>query len=475
MMTFEEGKKPPTAIDIEEALLGSMLQDPSATEEVLGQYPNPEIFYKPAHQKVFSVIKELHSERQLADILTVTTRCTDKGLIEEVGGPFAIADLTNKAIGGTRAMNYAAIVHEKWYRREIGNICQEIGAAVYGQGDGEYTETGDLEQELLTRVEALSSGMNTKEMLRVGDMLAAAVDNIDDIRNNDEGITGVTSGIPNIDKVSGGWQKTDLIIIAARPGQGKTSLVLTAARNAAVAKIPTAIFSLEMGKEQLVKKLIAAEAEVNTMRLTRGLIDDKDFLRITTSLDNLKSAPLFIDDTPAINILQLKAKLRKAIRKYGIQLAIVDYLQLMRGVTNRGNREQEISSITRGLKELAKELDIPIIALSQLSRAVEQRGGFKKPQLSDLRESGAIEQDADMVAFLWRAAYYGFTEDEDGNSISEGYTEFIVAKYRSGKLGTEPLKFHAAYTKFTNMEEEYSDFKQAKPIDTPHPETEPPF
>ena len=307
-------------------------------------------------------------------------------------------------------------------------------------------------------------------------LLSKAIKEIENIRNQEGGIIGVPSGFHEIDRVTGGWQKSDLIIVAARPAMGKTSFTLSLARNAAVlAKKPVAFFSLEMSKLQLVNRLISAETELESDKLRKGTLKPFEWTQLMTKVDQLTEAPIFIDDTPGLNIFELRAKCRRLKSKHDIQLIVIDYLQLMSGTNTEGkgsNREQEISMISRSLKSIAKELDVPVIALSQLSRAVETRGGDKRPQLSDLRESGAIEQDADMVIFLYRPEYYQIMQDAEGNSL-QGIAEIMIAKHRNGATKNVPLRFIDKYTKFVNLMADEGFSSGYQPLDSENYVTKP--
>ena len=286
----------------------------------------------------------------------------------------------------------------------------------------------------------------------MGAVMKQALEDIEAARNNEDGVSGVPSGFNDLDKLTGGWQRSDMIVLAARPGMGKTAFVLSMARNMAVDhQIPVAIFSLEMSAVQLVQRLISSETEINSDKFRKGNLEEHEYQQLYSRVGKLSDAPLFIDDTPGLNIFELRAKCRRLKAQHGIDLVVIDYLQLMSAGSDKGNREQEISSISRSIKSIAKELDVPIIALSQLSRNVETRGGDKRPLLSDLRESGAIEQDADIVAFIYRAEYYGITEHPDGIDTT-GLGELILAKHRHGALDTIKMKFVQRLAKFTNFD-----------------------
>jgi replicative DNA helicase len=366
------------------------------------------------------------------------------GKLEFAGGAYYVAELTSKMSSAANIEYHARIIVEMGVKREL------IGLFTQGVTKG-YEDTTDV-FELLDwasgQIFSLSDNNTRGAIQKMPTLLQQALDNIcKRAQNGGTGHTGVPSGMISLDRVTDGWQKTDLIILAARPGMGKTGLVCTILRNAAVRfNIPVAIFSLEMASLQLVNRLISAESEVDGEKIKKGNFTQEEWARVVERTNQLSSAPLFIDDTPALSILELRAKSRRLKVQNNVQLIVVDYLQLMKG-DSQGNREQEISSISRSLKALAKELDVPVIALSQLSRGVETRGGDKRPQLSDLRESGAIEQDADMVMFLYRPEYYKITVDEEGVPTA-GMAEVIIAKHRNGPLENVKLRFTGKYTKF---------------------------
>ncbi|MFN8309281.1 MAG: replicative DNA helicase [Chitinophagales bacterium] len=448
---LEFGKIPPQARDFEEAVLGAVMIEDKAVDDVI-DILHEESFYVEAHQKIFRAIRMLYSAEAPIDLLTVCEQLKKNGHLDEVGGAYAIAQLTNKVGSAANVEYHARIISQKYIQRSlISSSSQTIKDA--------YEDTTDV-FELLDRAESdlmkISENNAKKSTEDIGSIIKKELEEIDIRINSEENLNGVPSGFTDLDRATGGWQKSDLIIVAARPGMGKTAFTLALARNSSVDhKKPVAIFSLEMSSNQLVQRLISMESEIPAEKIRRGNLEKHEFHQLTTKIDSLRAAQLFIDDTPGINIFELRSKCRKLKQKHDIGMIIIDYLQLMSG-TNEGkaggNREQEISQISRSLKGLAKELNVPVIALSQLSRAPETRGGNKKPILSDLRESGAIEQDADIVIFLYRAEYYGILQDEEGRD-TKGLAEIIIAKHRNGPLKTVTAKFIDRFAKFADFEE----------------------
>ncbi len=455
---LDHGRVPPQAADLEEVVLGAIMLEQDALTSVI-DILKPEVFYKEAHQKIFSTIYDLFSESNPVDILTVTQELQKRGNLDLAGGSYYISQLTNRVASGANVEYHARIILEKFLQRELIRISSDIIKDSYEDSMDVFDILDKAEKNLF----AVSETNLRRSYDDMPSLVKQAVKQIETARSQEGHISGIPSGFTAIDRVTAGWQKSDLIILAARPGMGKTSFVLTMARNMSVDfKKPVAIFSLEMSGVQLVTRLIASETQLRSDSLRRGDLKDYEWEQLNVRLNTLTDAPLFIDDTPALSIFELRAKCRRLKARHDVQLIIVDYLQLMSaGNDNRGNREQEISNISRSIKSLAKELNVPIIAISQLSRAVETRGGSKRPILSDLRESGAIEQDADMVIFIYRPEYYKLMEDEEGNS-TEGLAEIIIAKHRNGALENIPLRFIANYAKFTDYES--ADFDNIEPL-----------
>ena len=443
------GKVVPQAVDLEEAVLGALMLEQTAVNaviDVLGSHS----FYKPAHQKIYETIQQLFNDSEPIDLLTVTEALRKEGNLEFVGGAYAVANLTTRVASTANVEFHARIISQKYIQRELIRVSSNIIEKAFD----EKTDVFDLLDEAESGLFEVAEGNIRKSFESMTSVVKKAIDYIDKARNNDSGVSGIPSGFADLDKVTGGWQRSDMIVLAARPGMGKTAFVLTMCRNVAVDEnIPCAVFSLEMSSVQLVQRLISAETEISSDKFRKGTLEDYEYQQLHDRIGKLSKAPLFIDDTPGLNVFELRAKCRRMKQQHGIQMVVIDYLQLMSGGSsggsNGGNREQEISSISRSIKSIAKELDIPMIALSQLSRMVETRGGDKRPMLSDLRESGAIEQDADLVSFIYRPEYYGFTEHEDGLDTN-GLAEFIIAKHRHGALGTVNMKFIPRLAKFAD-------------------------
>lgn len=446
------GKLPPQAVDLEEAVLGALMLEKDAVTQVI-DILKPESFYKDQHKKIYEAIIELFHNSEPIDLLTVTNQLRKIGALEFVGGAYYITELTSRVNSAANIEYHARIIMEMALKRQLISISSEI------QQDA-FEDTTDVFQ-LLDKTEArlfeVTNSNIKKNYEDMRSLMKQAVQELEDKKHMTDGLTGVPSGFSSLDRMTSGWQKSDLIIIAARPAMGKTAFVISAMRNAAVNfGHAVAIFSLEMSAVQLVNRMISAEAELSSEKIKKGKLEEHEWQQMLYKTSKLTEAPIFIDDTPALSILELRAKCRRLKQQHDIQLVIIDYLQLMQGDVGiggkaAGNREQEIAGISRALKNIAKELNVPVIALSQLSRAVETRGGDKRPQLSDLRESGSIEQDADMVCFLYRAEYYGITEDENGMP-TRSVGEVIISKHRNGQLGTAQLKFIGEYTKFTDLD-----------------------
>ncbi len=450
VIPLEKGKIPPQAIDLEEVVLGAMMIDKRGVDEVI-DILHSEVFYKPAHQHIFEAILNLFKEGLPIDLLTVSTRLKKDKTLEKVGGDFSLIQLTQKVSSSAHIEFHARIIIQKYIQRSLIKISNEIIEDSYN----ESTDVFDLLDTAESKLYEITQGNIKKSSESAQDLVIEAKKKIEEIANK-EGLSGIPSGFTKLDKLTSGWQPSDLIIIAARPGMGKTAFSLSMARNMAVEhNVPVAFFSLEMSSIQLITRLISSETGLSSEKLRTGDLEKHEWEQLNVKVKSLEKAPLFIDDTPSLSIFDLRAKARRLASKHGIKLLMVDYLQLMTagGGQKGGNREQEISMISRNLKALAKELNIPVIALSQLSRAVETRGGSKRPLLSDLRESGAIEQDADIVSFIYRPEYYKIDEwDDEEHSPTEGQGEFIIAKHRNGGLDEIRLKFVGHLGKFENLE-----------------------
>lgn len=455
--TMVYGKVPPQAKDLEEAVLGAIMLEKTAFDTVI-EILKPECFYVEAHQRIFNAMQSLANKSQPIDILTVAEELRTREELEMVGGPYYVTKLTNTVVSAANIDAHARIILQKFIQRELIRISGEI----IGDAYEDSTDVFDLLDDAESKLFEITNNHLRKDYNSIDTVLVNTIKRIEDLRQRNEDVTGVPSGFSGLDRVTYGWQNTDLIILAARPAVGKTAFALNLARNAAMhptKPTPVALFSLEMSAGQLVQRILSAESEIWLEKIARGKMEEHEMKQLyARGIQRLSQAPLYIDDTPALNIFELRAKCRRLRNKHNIGMIIIDYLQLMSGTgENRSsNREQEISNISRNLKGLAKELNVPIIALSQLSRAVEQRGakeGSRIPQLSDLRESGAIEQDADMVMFLYRPEYYDINSNAEGENI-KGLTEVKIAKHRNGSLETVKLKALLHIQKFTNWDED---------------------
>ena len=453
-----DGKLPPQAIELEEAVLGALMLDNEALSDTI-DILKPEYFYKMEHQKIFDAIIVLFNESKPVDILTIIEQLKKSGELESIGGAFYITQLTNNVASSANTEYHARIIVEKFIQRSLIQISSTIIKDSFDETIDVFDLLSNAEQELFS----VTEGSLRKSYSKMSELISSAINNIEELKNKEDGLSGVPSGFSRLDRVTSGWQKSDLIIVAARPGMGKTALSLSMARNMAIThKIPVAFFSLEMSAIQLITRLISAETGLKSDLLRTGKLAEHEWQQLNEQITGLESAPLFIDDTPSLTIFELRAKARRLVSSNDIKVIIIDYLQLMNlgSSTKTGNREQEISIISRNLKALAKELNIPVIALSQLSRAVETRSGSKRPILSDLRESGAIEQDADIVSFIYRPEYYGMESwDDELQTPSQGQAELIVAKHRNGALGNVRLKFSAELGKFEDIDGYDSPFE----------------
>jgi replicative DNA helicase len=444
------GRVPPHATDVEQAVLGAMMLEKNAVTDTIDML-SAESFYDPKHQYIYGAIRELFGTSHPIDLLTVSQKLKENGELEASGGAVYISSLTQRVASSAHVEFHARIIAQKYIQREIIRMCSETLRDA-------YDETTDV-FDLLTKAEGQLFGIAENNMKKaistMQSVVMEAVNEIEQARKNSDGLSGVPTGFRKLDEVTSGWQRSDMIVIAARPAMGKTAFVLSMARNTAVDfNMGVAIFSLEMSSVQLVKRLISSESRISAEKLRKGKLEDHEMQQLYTRVTKLSTAPIYIDDTPGLSIFDLRAKCRRLKMQYDIQMVIIDYLQLMSagGGKGPGNREQEISAISRSIKEIAKELNIPIIALSQLSRSVETRGGDKRPQLSDLRESGAIEQDADIVGFLYRPEYYGLLQAEDGSS-NQGVGEVIIAKHRNGALESVRMRFVGQYARFENFDD----------------------
>lgn len=437
-------KIPPQNIEAEASLIGSVLIDQEAMIKIADMVSTND-FYENRHSQIFSSILQLYEQRRPIDILTVTEKLESSGLIEKVGGASYVTDLANSVPSAAHVQEYAEIVAKKATLRRLIGAAQEI--TTLGYSDSQDTaELIDQAEQLLYGV---SENKNRQAFRSIGDVLNESFDRIEELSKDKGKLRGVPTGFRSIDKVLAGLQNSDLLILAARPAMGKSSFALNIAHHVAIEEgIPVGLFSLEMSQEQLVDRLLSAEASVDSWKLRTGNLDDKDFAKIGDAMGVLSEAPIFIDDTPMANVMDMRTKARRIQSQHGLGLIIVDYLQLMSGRGNYGeNRVQEVSEISRGLKGLARELNVPVLALSQLSRSVESRSP-QIPQLADLRESGSIEQDADVVMFLYREDYYNPDTDR------QGITDLFIKKHRNGPIGQAELYFHAEKTQFRDLEKQ---------------------
>lgn len=452
---LESGKKPPQAIDIEEAVLGALLLEPNSVADVL-DILIPECFYKEANRKIFKAISTLALQHAPIDIFTVAQELKKTDDLEEIGGPYYLSQLSMK-IGAAAHLEYhTKVLVQKYIQRELISISYEVQRDSFDDS----IPVDDLLDSTQQKIFNLADRNMKRETQSVQDVLSEAITELESIQDREDGLSGVPSGYTGIDSITYGWQPSDLIIIAARPAMGKTAFVLTMARNMTVDhKVPVAVFSLEMSAVQLVKRLMTSETGLSSDKIRGGKkLEPYEWEQLNVRLNQLSQAPLYIDDTPSLSIYEFRSKARRLVASAGVKLIIIDYLQLMAGPPElKGMREQEVSAISRSLKSIAKELNIPIIALSQLSRAVETRGGAKKPQLSDLRESGAIEQDADIVMFIHRPDYYGMAEDPS----QVGLTDIIIAKHRNGATAEVPMRFRASEVRFVDENDRALDMNSA--------------
>ena len=437
------GNVPPQALEAEEAVLGAMLLESSSVDRAMEEL-TPSCFYSPRHRMIFEAISSLVQDHSPVDTISVTNSLRAKGNLELVGGAVVLADLSQKVGAAAHLEFYIKILKQKSIQRDLITASYQILSKSYD----DTTKVDDLIDMAQTKIYDAIKNNVQREVQTIGSVINDALADIE-AKQDTNGPTGVLSGFPTIDRITGGWQPSDLIILAARPSVGKTAFALNLVRNAAVIDHkPVAFFSLEMSAMQLAKRMMISESGIPAEKIKGGVrLEDYEWEQMEYKLKALSKAPIYIDDNPGLTIFELRAKCRRLKQKYDIQMVFIDYLQLMQGgdAVKGGNREQEISYISRQLKALSKELSIPILALSQLSRAVETRGGSKKPVLSDLRESGAIEQDADIVMFIYRPAYYG-----EGGEDDERLAKVIIAKHRAGEVGEADLNFINQYVRFEN-------------------------
>jgi replicative DNA helicase len=449
LAALELGKKPPQAVDMEEAVLGALMIEKSSIVDIQGLLV-PESFYLETHQKIYKSITDLAGRHEAIDIYTVASELKKSDNLEFVGGAYYLSQLSGRVGSAAHIEYHAKIVAQKYIQRRLIEIASEIQRESFE----DKSDVNDLLDSAQQKIFEIAERNMRNEAKPISGVIEATIQEMEVSSAREDGFSGVPSGFTSLDRITSGWQSSDLIIVAARPSMGKTAFVLSMARSITVDfNKGVAFFSLEMSAIQLVKRLMVSETGLSSDKIRNGKLEDHEWYQLETKIQALSAAPLYIDDTPALSIYEFRSKARRLVQNHSIQLIVIDYLQLMTGPPEmKGMREQEVSAISRSLKAIAKELGVPIIALSQLNRSVETRSGNKRPQLSDLRESGAIEQDADLVAFIHRPEYYGFTEDEDGNSLI-GIAEIILAKHRNGAVGDVKLRFRSEEAKFYDLED----------------------
>ena len=449
----------PQALEVERAVLGALMNDRDAYA-VVCEILSPESFYEQRNQLIYLAIRDLSLAEKPVDVLTVTDELERQGCLDKVGGAIYIADLSNKVASSANIEYHARIIAHKFLARQLISFASEIETKAF---DGSM-DIDDLMQEAEGSLFELSRRNMKKDYTQIDPVISNAVEVIQKAAANKDGLTGVPTGYHKLDNITSGWQASDLVIIAGRPAMGKTSFALSMAKNiAADYKVPMAFFSLEMSNVQLVNRLISNCCEIQGSKILNGQLKPDEWERLDKRLNNLIGSPLYVDDTPGLSVFELRTKARRLVRDHGVKIIMIDYLQLMNANGMRfSSRQEEVSTISRSLKQIAKELDIPILALSQLNRGVESREGLegKRPQLSDLRESGAIEQDADMVLFVHRPEYYHIYQDENGRDL-HGMAQIIIAKHRKGATGDVLLNFRGEFTRFENPEDTSSNLNNA--------------
>ena len=456
-ITDPTGKLPPRDTDIEEVVLGACMLEKDAYMNVC-DILIPESFYDPVNQKIYQAISTLGFNQRPIDMMTVTEQLRQDGTLEEVGGAVHITELTARVYSAANVEYHARIIAQKYLARRLISYAASIETKAFDESN----DVEDLLQEAEGQLFDISQTQLKREVTQIDPVINLALEQIQNAANNESGLSGLPTGYNELDRMTSGWQNSDLIIIAARPAMGKTAFVLSMAKNMAIDfEIPVAIFTLEMANVQLVKRLLSNVADLEGEKIKSGQLSPEEWDRLNSRLRGVYSAPLYLDETPGLSITELRTKARRLVREKGVKLIMIDYLQLMNATGMKlGSREQEVSTISRSLKALAKELNIPIIALSQLNRSTESRDD-KRPVLSDLRESGAIEQDADIVCFIHRPEYYTkSTEDAEGHDI-RGLAQLIVAKHRSGAVGDVKLRFVSKFAKFENWDEGFNIVQDA--------------
>ena len=447
------GRQQPQNIDMEQAVLGAILIEQDAFGRI-SEVLQPESFYDHRHQIIYDAVRSLTVQQRPVDILTVRDYLDSQGTLEEAGGPVYLVQLTSKLTSSAHIEYHARIIAQKYLARQLITFSSEVSRDAFDT----TIDVNDLMQSTEDKLFKISQQNLKKDFVQINPIIHEAYDELKKAAARRDGLSGLASGFPHLDKITSGWQKSDLIIIAARPAMGKTAFVLSMAKKIAVdMHVPVAMFSLEMSNVQLVKRLMVNVCEITGDKIKSGNLMPYEWGQLNNRLRSLYDAPLYIDDTASLSIFELRTKARRLVREHGVQLILIDYLQLMNASgTSYGSRQEEVSNISRALKGLAKDLNIPIIALSQLNRSVEKRDGgddAKRPQLSDLRESGAIEQDADIVCFIHRLEYYKIYNDEQGRN-TRGMAEFIIAKHRNGAVDTVQMRFRSEYARFQDTDED---------------------
>lgn len=441
----------PQALDVERAVIGALLVDKDAYS-VVCEILKPDSFYEPRNRIIYEAIQQLSMNEQPVDVLTVADQLARSGQLEEVGGPAYIAEISSRVASSAHVDYHARIVAQKSLARQLIQFASDIETKAFD----ETVDVDDLMQHAEGSLFELSQKNMKKDYTQIDPVVAQAVKVIQEAAKNKDGLTGIPTGYHGLDDKTSGWQPSDLVIIAGRPAMGKTAFALSMAKNiAADYQVPLAFFSLEMSNQQLVNRLLSNVCEISGKKILNGQLQPDEWDRLDKRINNLLGAPIYVDDTPGLSVFELRTKARRLVREHGVKIIMIDYLQLMNANGMRfSSRQEEVSTISRSLKGLAKELDIPILALSQLNRGVESREGLegKRPQLSDLRESGAIEQDADMVLFVHRPEYYHIFQDDKGRDL-HGMAEIIIAKHRKGATGDVLLTFRGEFTRFENPED----------------------
>lgn len=447
----EYGHLQPQVPEFEKAVLGALMIEKDAYS-LVSEILRPESFYEPRHQKIYAAIRQLNLEQQPVDILTVTEQLNKEGCLEDVGGPYYITQLSSTVSSSAHVEYHARVIAQKYTARELITYTSHI----QGKAFDSTQDVDELMQEAEGKLFELSQQNLRKDYTQIDPVINEAYEMLQKAAARSDGLSGIASGFTQLDKITSGWQNSDLVILAARPAMGKTAFALSLAKNIAVDQgIPVAFFSLEMANVQLVNRIIINVCEISGEKMRSGQLAPYEWGQLDYKIKELFGKPLFVDDTPSLSVFELRTKARRLVREHGVKLIMIDYLQLMNASgMNFGSRQEEVSTISRSLKGLAKELNIPILALSQLNRGVENREGNegKRPQLSDLRESGAIEQDADMVIFIHRPEYYHIYADEKGHDL-RGKAEIIIAKHRNGAVGDVLLTFKGQYARFQNPDD----------------------